>query len=103
MKASEAGEAQAPKLLLSAGADVKVKTTWGWNALMIATEKGHTEIVKLLENHAAKKQDDRILQKHYSNLFSGPSSLSQYVSDAGAICPEPSRFFGSSSALAFIT
>ena len=43
------------KALLAAGADVNAKEKEGWTALMLAAEKGHTEIVQLLKQAGAKE------------------------------------------------
>jgi ankyrin repeat protein len=50
MKAAWAGSAHLVKLLLSYGADVNTEDKEGQTALMIAQEKGHVEIAKLLQD-----------------------------------------------------
>ena len=47
------------ELLISKGADVNVQQAGGWNALMIATAAGHTEIVALLLKYNAKIYDHK--------------------------------------------
>ena len=47
------------ELLIIKGADVNVQQAGGWNALMIATAAGHTEIVALLLKYNAKIYDHK--------------------------------------------
>ncbi len=53
--ASEFGNLKTVQILLDNGADVKTKTLFGETALSIATQHGHTEIVKLLKRAGAEE------------------------------------------------
>lgn len=48
-------KAEAIKLFLKWGADANAKDNHGRTALMLASDKGHTEIVKLLKAHGAQE------------------------------------------------
>ena len=55
--ASQEGHAAVVKLLLAAGADVKVKISIAgedYTALRVAKRMGHTRVIKLLKKHGAK-------------------------------------------------
>jgi len=54
MTASSKGNDNIVKLLLGKGADVNAKAKDGWTALMIASRKGHQEVVNLLKAHGAR-------------------------------------------------
>jgi ankyrin repeat protein len=45
------------ELLLSHGANINRKTTWGWSSLMKASYNGHTRVVDILLNHGANIHD----------------------------------------------
>ncbi|MBI4824375.1 MAG: ankyrin repeat domain-containing protein [Nitrospirae bacterium] len=53
--AAARGDIAKIKELLDKGADVNAKTNDGMTALMLAADKGHTEIVRLLENAMKKR------------------------------------------------
>jgi ankyrin repeat protein len=55
MEASSGGYAEVVKLLLAKGADVNVKNSKGKTALVIAKDKGKTEIVGMLERAGTKE------------------------------------------------
>jgi ankyrin repeat protein len=55
MEASSGGNAKVVKFLLAKGADINVKNSKGKTALVIAKDKGKTEIVGMLERAGAKK------------------------------------------------
>jgi ankyrin repeat protein len=52
--ACEMGRTKVVKLLLEKGADVNAKDHWGNTALVLASKKGHGQIVELLKAHGAK-------------------------------------------------
>jgi 26S proteasome non-ATPase regulatory subunit 10 len=51
---SSHGNAEVVKLLLAKGADINVRNSKGETALVIAKNKGKTEIVAMLERAGAK-------------------------------------------------
>ena len=55
MVAADMGNLEAVKLLLEKGADINIRDNGGKTALMFASEKGRSEIIKLLKTHGAKE------------------------------------------------
>ena len=55
MQASRQGQAEVAKLLLDRGADVNASFADGRTALTFASDRGYTDVVKLLKAHGAKE------------------------------------------------
>lgn len=68
MMASSWGHVEIVKILIANGADINLTDAAGFSAFDEATEAGHSEIVELLQNEAAKCNSDQQKRNDFGNV-----------------------------------